>query len=73
MKDKHKLRKGNTLYPIDIVKDSFSAKKLLKKFKTLEPLEAEGSVKLGLGGVISFGRQQEQAAVGLWYLDVENL
>lgn len=67
------LREGNMLYPIDIVKESFSAKKLLKKFKTLEPLAAEGSIKLGLGGVISFGRQQEQAAAGLWYLDVENL
>lgn len=67
------LREGGVLYPIDIVKDSFSAKKLLKKFKALEPLSAEGSVKLGLGGVISFGRQEKQAAAGLWHLDVENL
>lgn len=67
------LREGGVLYPIDIVKDSFSAKKLLKKFKALEPLSAEGSVKPGLGGVISFGRQEKQAAAGLWHLDVENL
>lgn len=62
------LCEGNVLYPIDIVKESAGAKKLLKKFKALEPLAAEDGIELAPGGVIGFGMRREASVkvCGIW-------
>lgn len=67
------LHADGVLYPIDIVKEGVSAKKLLKKFKALEPLAVEGGLTLAQGGVIGLGKQQEFSSKELLYIPAENL
>lgn len=67
------LREGGVLYPIDIVKEGVSAKKLLKKFKALEPLAADSGIKLAQGSVIGLRQRSELSSEKLLYIPAESL